>query len=423
MYVRVGELKRHHKHSGIKSHVCHVFSDVLIVSFSSGKGLKLEHMIPLFRGCGTVCLPVPNFPMTGGDNSTHSSGAGCWFLVISKCILFLCAKSAAERDQWVHAINYVLKQNHGDLDIVMSKKQVGLTNALISEINEQRKTKSDVAAQQLVEVSEENNFIIDRNLVYLQAHWYRLLDLLEEIVKKRDDKRDSGANEVNSSVSGLRTVIEEHNEVVMDSILETLEPKKVNILANVIALKSQHFPIISGWFFDKVYKTTSTFQNSDFLRPTVYHLYLLNDMLIGTQVHAHSHKQCSFTFHILLCNMECRAGSATDIHANGIVIVDKSIPESRGFISSLFSSSGQRREWQLVCPTVQQKLLWVALLGELVQYNTRLSEPVWQGPKGEDPASKLSQLPLASVMQMGDLLCHRWARKEVMDTAEQEVIA
>jgi hypothetical protein len=418
MFIMEGEIKRHHKHSGIKTHMLHLFSDVMIISSVSGKGLKLEYIVPLFRDSGTMCLPLFYTPLpvniereyqaisttTNPTSSNTNVSQGCWFLLLSKNIMYLCAKNTTERDKWVTTINTILSQNKADHDVTMSKTQITLTNTIINEINNlTNPCKSDSIPTTTtnsttadVTSSCSNNHSMDdiedkRIISFIQINWCNLLYVLEEKIKLINNihtttttstTTNSSSNSNIMNIAHLRSVIEQHNIDTINKIISLMDTKKIGPLITLLTTnKIKHYYIASGWFYNGGYTKSgsvsfnATYMSNDFIRPTLLKVYLLNNYFITTVVTGNYGKLSTYYYHIDCNQLDYRDGN--NIHPLAIIIIDNSIKINKSLLSNIFQSD-KNRERILIASCIEQKLSWMVLLSEIIKYNNNINTSIWQ---------------------------------------------
>jgi hypothetical protein len=310
---------------------------------SQTNGLRLQCIVPLFKGCGTVCLALPSML-----SNTESS----WFVVISKRkALYLCANSVSERDDWVRDINRVLKINSADNDTYRTITRASLVNTLIGEIqthlNQQKRKKSgekgsgsdsggvDVPLSQQSQIQQQqvlqalghgtkdrvkvgskkglsqSQWIIckEKNVFLIQPRWWHMYDVLIDIVKvAASDGESSSTTEstaaTKKSCAHLRQVIDYHAEEVYESLLSVCDVEASRICVSDALLNcasgwvstitsnphTQHL-IAMGWFFERGIASTSsslstsssssnTGGNITGKRPTALQVFLFSHVLL-----------------------------------------------------------------------------------------------------------------------------------------------
>jgi hypothetical protein len=424
--VKEGELKRHHRHSGIKSHEIQIFSDMLLSSSSTGKGLKLEQIFSLARGTDTLCLPIP----PRGNNDPD----GTWFVLVSDDkTLFFGAKTHLEMLRWVEAIHECLIKNSADSDVYLMKNQIALVNTLIGEINrrsqeylERRKTVDQhrLSVRQR-SASYDRSFIESTNSI--QASWWHLLDILEEICtqeKSSEPTESDVANDLNP-VSHLRRVVEHHaKEVVsrmMLSISCTDDDKKGAGAPNVIQsllFTDTHFLIAVGVFFEYLSgsivsssPSTSSSSSLDFERPQLVKLFLLNDVLIGTHLNTVK-DNLVYYFHIKLSDLQC-SDYREGVSDYAIQLSDTSKVMRRRLSIISRSTQIEYSKRILYASTIDMKFDWLSLMMQAAEgqkYYDSLRQSKSNGDKASTrpshPIETLRQIPLQRITP--DLMRCSW---------------
>ena len=168
----LGLLKRHHKHSGLRSHVFHLFSDVLLCSNTSEPALNGEDInkesgkssaaLEFKDGSGILCLSIP--PFTASDLNT-------WFLICGRRkSLFVSSDLPSDKDKWIAAIQTCINKNKCsvDADLLYVTKQVALVNALLF-ILEQREAQKTKVEKQIESLSRSFECVDDDVWVELSA--------------------------------------------------------------------------------------------------------------------------------------------------------------------------------------------------------------------------------------------------------------
>ena len=386
VFVKEGPLRRWYDCAGVKLHGCCLLSDVLLLSSPRGRGgLHLDSAIPLYRNCGAVCLPLPLWRIHSGEASDPVIG-GHWFVVVAKKINFFLAEDEVSQIAWVQSTRSVLLRNRADVDVFHSKNQIALTNALIDTYQQHVPGSSNGL--------EDGGSEMINDIVIIQAHWWKLLDMLEGIT---------------SAVSHLRSVLNDHFEEVAQEILRTFNPKKIGpvesllSVANVdkVGTRLSAIPIATDWFFCAPKKGSKSFSggNESTVFPTLLRVYLLSDVLIVSVVKGNFGRQAEYSFHIALSNLQFRSGSGRG-ESLSIVLIDSSIKEKKGIMASLWKSE-IKREHTLVASSLQQKAAWLSLLHETAATSRNKSKAVWEEPQEEDPVDKLRRCSLRKVESSG----------------------
>jgi hypothetical protein len=323
VHVLEGEVKRRHDRIGIKSYLCHVFSDIMLVSVVAGKGggLKLKNIIPLHFNCGVACLPVPNSALSSVDSTEE----GCWFAIVSEKVMFFAMKTSAERDKWGSAINSVLFKNGADYDVLYTAEILQLYNKSVDAYF--KRPDGTMAGEAEAESA----------VCVTQVNWWHILS-------KSVDKNI--AKDAISQICAKAVV----------RLLKTFDKKKLGPLEELLS-HSIHFPICYDYFFDFPKKTSRTSSSSDFHPPCAVKLYLFHDVVIAAALAGNADGRSAYYFHINLSSLEVRSETSLSI-----TLVDTSVVCSKGIMQSLWKSDV--RERTLTACTIEGKRKWLALMRE-----------------------------------------------------------
>lgn len=329
VHVLEGEIKRRHERIGMRTYLCNVFSDVMLISVVAGKGgLRLKNIIPLGSNCGVACLPVPNFALSTVSCTEDSS----WFaMVISNKIMYLSVKSSVERDKWVRAINSVLYKNGADYDILNSSDRLELYNKYVDNYYK-RYADTDVG------VAEAESAIC-----VTQANWWNII---------------SGTPAADKII--LEKTLHEQNLKSIERLLTSFDKKKMGPVEQVLSISENktHFPISCDYFFDIPKKSSRASISTDFQPPVVYKCYLFHDVFIVATLSGNEDGRSAYYFHIDLAALELQS----DNTSLAITLVDTSITGSKGILKSLWKHD--IRERTIIAPNMERKRKWLCLLNE-----------------------------------------------------------
>lgn len=414
--VKEGELKRHHRHSGIKSHEIQVFSDMLLSSSPSGKGLKLEQIFSLARGTDTLCLPIP--PRASGDPD------GTWFVLVSDDkTLFFGAKTHLEMLRWIEAIHECLIKNSADSDVYLMKNQIALVNTLVGEINrrsqkflEKRTLENHRLSTRQRSASYDRSFVEATNSI--QASWWHLLDILEEICtqEKNSEPIEGEVTDV-SPVSHLRRVVEHHAKEVVSRMMLTIscgddEKKGVgstNIIQSLLFNDTVRYIIAVGVFFE--YPSGSLVSSSssslDFERPQLVKLFLLSDVLIGTYLNTVK-DNLTYYFHIKLSDLQC-SDYREGVSDYAIQLSDTSKVMRRRLSIISRNTQIEYSKRILYASTIDMKFDWLSLMMQAVEgqkYYDSLQQSKSEGTRPSHPIETLKHIPLQRIAP--DLMRCSW---------------
>lgn len=341
--------------------------------------------------------------------------------------MYFMAKSYAEKLNWMKTIQSILTQNIQH-DPMFADNRTALANTLIDEYNRRHCQQWEPSGRISFKSIEESNSvkISTNSSTYTQVNWWKLLPELisssqSEAGKDQcqegapvDGHNSSISLKSTDSISHLVTVIQYHQEEVINSIISLLDDKSLSVLSSLLTVnKYQHYPIASGWFYEGNPKI-STFSNQDFIRPILLRLFLFHDLLLVAIVPTKESKKLTYYFHIQIEDLQVldyvdslsfssvsslstssstlkttketnqpqlitsndQESFLTSQHQSpqqkpssnslGIKLIDHSV-KSKGFLSSLWSSGGTSRERILLAPTMEQKLSWVELLTEAIR--------------------------------------------------------
>jgi hypothetical protein len=372
--VREGNLRRHHKHGGVKTHRVILFSDALVSSSMHGRGLWLEQFIALTRHSDTMCCPIPN-PYKEDDST--------WFVVISSSKrLYFSADSHEDMRHWVDAIHTILQKNEGQSDFYLMRHQVGIVNIMISEIN-LRKTE----VEKLLEGADDDStsecttrarqsshafaMAYEKYSKAIQACWWHLVDLLDspflspEACKALEESRMGSVSPEEAPrarTDNLARVIEHHcNEVVERIVLsiqcvpeDTLEDGRGQVEALLMGDGSpRHYLVAIGVFLEYPSEFVGSMETGE--RPLLLKLFLLHDVLIGAHIDK-INNNLRYAFHIHVCNLEC-TDYRDGVGDMAIVVADTSTATAK--------HSGKKKGLKprlLYAPTVELKFDWLALM-------------------------------------------------------------
>lgn len=374
--IKEGSLKRQHKHSGIRPHEFHVFSDILICSTNVGKGLLLEYTMDIGHKSDAICLPIPNFGPQCTDN---------WFLVAQNDkTLYACAMDENDRNRWVQAIVECLEANESDTDMFHMKKQVALVNMIIDEINkniEMQHTETllrdipgvegmtmitqrlSLRPNQLIvdmtvveedvtprDTTEDSDAECEYTEVPIQVCWWKLLDAIEN------------TEDASTPFAHLNRVMEEHSNEVRKTILNCFnqdDKRGKQHVASLIFNDNPHWYIASGWFFDRV--NNGVLELGE--RPRLIRLFLLSDVLIGG-IAERGTRPLNHLFTIKLCNLDI-----SDHRENSgdcaMLLTDTAAKKGmRRF--SLTEMFVENKPNILFAPTMALKFDWMALMMDAI---------------------------------------------------------
>ena len=392
--------------------------------------------------------------------------------------MYFMAKSYAEKLNWMKTIQSILTQNIQH-DPMFADNRTALANTLIDEYNRRHCQQWEPSGRISFKSIEESSSakVSTNSSTYTQVNWWKLLPELisssESEAGKNQGKEDAPIDGHNSSISvkstdsisHLVSVIQHHQEEVVNSIVSLLDDKSLSVLSSLLTgNKYQHYPIASGWFYEGNPKV-STFSNQDFIRPILLRLFLFHDLLLVAIVPPKESKKLTYYFHIHIEDLQVldyvdslsfssvsslstsspsssvtlnttketnqpqlitsndQESFLTSQHQSpqqkpssnslGIKLIDHSV-KSKGFFSSLWSSSGGiSRERILLAATMEQKLSWVELLTEAIRslknfpssfHSSRLCAPSSQ----QDPShvsqgsSKQSQPLIRRISSYGE---------------------
>jgi len=330
VHVLEGEIKRRHERIGIRSYLCHVFSDIMLISVTAGNGgLKLKNIIPLGSNCGVACVPVPNSALS----TIVCTDEGCWFaMVVTNKIMFLSAKSCPERDKWVKAINSVLHRNDGDYDILYNSERMKLFNEHIDRYYKRHAdTDSGIAEA-------------ERAVCVTQVNWWQILSTAAD---------DS---------STLKNTVTQQNANSINRLLKTFDKKKQGPIEQVLSVSYgiTHFPICFDYFFDYPKKSSRAALSTDFQAPVMIKVYLFHDVIIAATISGNEDGRSAYYFHIDLSSLELHSEDAL----LSITLVDTSVTSTKGIIQSLWKHDV--RERTIVASNFERKRKWMILLQEAI---------------------------------------------------------
>lgn len=341
--VLEGLVRRRHDRIGIKSYLCHVFSDIMLVSVVGKGGLRLKNIIPLHSNCGVACVSVPNAALW----STESTENGCWFVMITNKIMFFAVQSYQERDRWVRAINSVLHKNAGDYDILYSAERMALYNTHVEQYYK-RHEHSDAG---IVEAESAASVT--------QVNWWQIVSI--------------------SAEKGIEETLRIGNTKAMNRLLKTFDKKKSSALEQFFVDKSRtHFPICFDYFFESPKKTSKAIPNTcsaDFQPPSVVKLYLFHDVIIAATLNGNEDSQSVYYFHIDLCTLDIQQ---SDDNPLAITLVDTSVVSTKGVMQNLWKATV--REHTVIAASVKGRQKWISLLQEAIS-TLKSSSPISINPE------------------------------------------
>jgi hypothetical protein len=264
-----------------------------------------------------------------------------WFTLRSKKTMYFMAKSYSEKLKWVNTIQSILSQNTQQ-DPMFSDNRTALANTLIDEYNRyhcRTWNSSGRISSKSFELSEAPAVGTSAatthcsTSTYTQANWWKLLPELISYSSQdgQETEEDTTASSAvtghsslkstqslsrQSSLSHLLSVIQFHQEEVVDSILSLLDDNtssgssgNLSLISSLLTIpnKHQHYPIASGWFYEGNPKI-STFSNQDLLRPILLRVFLFHDLLLVTTVPTKDSNaatsKLSYYFHIHLHDLQ-----------------------------------------------------------------------------------------------------------------------
>jgi hypothetical protein len=406
--VKEGELKRHHRHSGMKSHQIQLFSDMLLSSSLSGKGLKLEQIFSLAKGTDTLCLPIP----VRGSSDPDSM----WFVLVSDDkTLFFGARTHLEMLRWVEAIHECLVSNLADSDVYLMKNQIALVNTLIGEIHRRSETylekhpPLDLSPVRQRSSSYERSYTESSNSI--QASWWHLLDLLDEICKTKETEAEAEATEGQDQgsppekgndpnpASHLRRVIEHHAKEAVSRMMLSIscpedEKKGPNIIQTLLFNDTLRYIIAVGVFFEYT-STGATGSSGDFERPQLMKIFLLSDVLIGTYLNTVK-DDLVYSFHIKLSDLQC-SDYREGVSDFAILLSDTSKIQKRRLSIISRSTQAEYSKRILFASTIDMKFDWLSLMMQAVEGH-RYTEAMKSGmKKGTPPIETLKNLSLQRI--------------------------
>jgi hypothetical protein len=403
--VKEGELKRHHRHSGMKSHQIQLFSDMLLSSSPAGKGLKLEQIFSLAKGTDTLCLPIPARGSTDPDST--------WFVLVSDDkTLFFGARTHLEMLRWVEAVHGCLVSNSADSDAYLMKNQIALVNTLIGEINRRGEAylakSTDTAAESQRPTVRQRSSSYERSYTEssnsIQASWWHLLDLLEEICKSNGESgvTSQSGNEPNPATH-LRRVIEHHAKEAVSRMMLNIscaeDEKKgsPNIIQTLLFNGTLRYIIAVGVFFE--YTSTSTTAVGEFERPQLIKLFLLSDVLIATHLNTVK-DSLVYSFHIKLSDLQC-SDYRDGVSDFAILLSDTSKVQKRRLSIISRSTQTEFSKRILFASTIDMKFDWLSLIMQAVEgykYSEEMKSGEGNLKKGlTPPIETLRQLPLQRI--------------------------
>lgn len=430
--IKEGDLRRHHKHGGIKTHRVQLFSDALFSSSPYGKGLRLEQNVDLMRHKDTMCYPIPA-PGTGGTST--------WFVVITNTKrLYFSASSSEDMMGWVRAIHEVLLANETDSDFYLLKHQVAIVNIMIAEINERKNEAEQSLDEGSSSASIRHRSVSSFSKAFtqytnsIQASWWHLVDLLDspflspescsllslsrsnsvslpeetsaiETQTHETTQSEERGQSGGSCTGNLLRVIEHHSKEVAHRILLSIECAEedhidgqhpVKVLLNDSAL---HYLIAVGVFFEYPGEYSGSMETGD--RPLLLKLFLLNDVLIAAYIDkVNNHLQ--YAFHIRMAYLQC-LDYRDGVGELAIVLADttgKTLNRRRGSIFKTADSDSHSR--LLYAPSIDMKFDWLSLMMQASEdFKASLSplapaEEEREGAKGPapSPTAHLKSIPL-----------------------------
>lgn len=307
--------------------------------------------------------------------------------------MYFMAKSYQEKIRWIRTIQSVLQQNT-QYDPMYSSNRTALANTLIDEYNRyhcnQRNTLGRISSKMINEVPQHLSQTCSDS-IYTQVNWWKLMPQLMEYCNK-EQFNNSKSLEINS-ISHLLSVIQLHQDEVIDSVLSLIDEKSMTNFSSLLTTnKSLHYPIGSDYFYEGNPKMTY-FSNTDYLRPVILRIFLFHDILLVTTVPLKENKLLYY-YHIRIEDLQvidyCDSMNSDSVKSTNtssqiispneeinfltnsqkiktlaIKLIDHSI-KSKGFLSSLWSS-GNSRERLLLASTIEQKQSWFELLTETIQ--------------------------------------------------------
>ena len=419
--IKEGELRRHHKHGGIRSHRVQLFSDALLSSSVYGKGLHLEQYISLAKNKDTICYSIP---------SPHSGSPSTWFVVISEAKrLYFSASSHDEMMRWVSAIHSTLVNNETDSDFYLMRHQVAIVNIMITEMNS-RKSEVEKRIDRIycgtdVSLQRKSASYAEVYAGYskaVQASWWQLVDLLDSPLlsptscallamskikssssEVDGDRRRSECEEVQiqGDTSNLERVIDNHMNEVIDRIEMSIECCEADCVDGKtpieVLLRDQcpHYLIGIGVFFEYPQEYSGSMETGD--RPALLKLFLLHDVLIGAYVDKVNNR-LHYSFNIKMENLDC-----TDVREGvgdmAILLADSShraINKRRGTIFRSVESHSRL----IYAPSVTMKMDWLCLMMQTLAAFKMIGPavPTAVEEASMSPKSYLKSIPLQELV-------------------------
>jgi hypothetical protein len=366
-FIREGDLLRHHKNSSMRPHRVQLFSDVLLSSApstpgSSSTALYLEQHVSLKAGSGTFCIPLPSPAQQREVLCPH------WFLLAAahKNLYFGC-KSESEAMRWVEAIQRCLSLNEADPDECQSRRQLELINALLRELESQRRGGEGLQTRDPSEVISLQQF---------QSCWWQLL---------------SSPAALSPALQTLSRQLHQHGKEVASHLILTIlcdDEDRFEGKSPVTALlftDQPHHLLATGLFFEYSRSSSSLALGE---RPSVVRLFLFHDLLLAAYL-SHVNRPLTYAFHIPLSSLRCADYRHEEVGELAILLSD-TCPQRRGgvrrrsLINRIMSReeeggsppSGQQEGVRrvLFAATVSMKFDWLSLLMEAIAASTSRSE-------------------------------------------------
>jgi hypothetical protein len=338
--------------------------------------------------------------------------------------MYFMTRTPVEKTSLINTIQSILSQN-SQFDPMHSRNRAALANTLIDEYNsyhaQQRGSKT---IEQLNQLRRPKSSSVES--IYTQVNWWKLLP---ELISSDPNESQSlgtpsessapappesvSSTSLRKSLSHLISVIQLHQEEVIDTIISMINEKSLTTITPLLTNKHLHYPIACDWFFEGNPKILS-FSNQDFHRPNLLRLFLFHDLLLVTTVPTKEGKHL-YAYHIQIKDLQVidfvdtRTGSSQDQplqsphqqgggassenqivtcnsdsftttkHSLCLKLIDHSV-KSKGFFSSLWSSSSPNgQEHLLLASTIQQKQAWYELFNETIRSSQKKDSPFRTG--------------------------------------------
>ena len=349
LLLKEGELIRHHRGSS-ESHLIQLFSDVLITSSRTLRGLKPQRTFKLSKDSNIICLLVPPKDQSHSEMNT-------WFVLVDdeKSIYFE-AKSYNETLEWVGLINTQLKQNQAIRDIYNIKSQINLVNTILTEIR-----RRNPSSKKIVNQSKDSSILpkrFDESFLqqshYIQTGWWYLLNVLEELTSKEGDH----------ITTRYKRLIDKQCKEVASQLMLTIVVKKNesnNLIQSLLFNNSLHYLIAIGTVFEYQGPCSVTNMEIVYDRPLLMKLFLLSDVLIGTYIES-ANEHVVYSFHIFIQDLEFSDKLPNGSQSNAIILMDKSKPTKRRLSLSLLPfSNSECVKRVFYTSSLEEKFEWLSL--------------------------------------------------------------